>query len=69
MFEIIRNVFKSSRVKEEEACRALFDARNNNDLARLQKDTTEMRTLMSQSQKSLRGEIDINTLAKNQTPK
>ena len=65
MFEIIRNVFKSSRVREEEACRALFDARNNHDMARMermQKDNTEMRAMLSKSNSLLKGEIDVNKL-------
>lgn len=62
MFEIIRNVFKSRQEREHEMIRAMFDSRNNRDTAELQKTNSEIKAIVVNSNKTLRGEIDINKL-------
>ena len=62
MFEIIRNTFKSRQRKEEEMIRAMFDSRNNRDTTELMKTNSEIKAAVDQSNKTLKGEININSL-------
>ena len=47
---------------EYEVIRAMFDSRNNRDMADLLKTNQELKPLIENSNRVLKGMIDVNTL-------